>query len=137
MQIIKIKQDDFILVCFGVLVYATVIGFLSDYTNLVYTQSYSTTFLSGLVLQLMVFPTFKLKYFIAAKFKNITFKYSKFVMLLLIWCVMFFSKFIFLEVLDIIFGKYLSFSGFIALIIVIIASTIVTTAFEFIYKKLE
>ena len=130
------KQALFQNMFVGVLLYTVVIGFFNDYTDVLSTESYSTTFLVSVVMQLLTYATFALKDKIKLFYKN---KQGKFVtpaLVFSIWLVLFFSKFIFLAVLDFIFGEQVEFSGFIGIFVVIICLTILQKLSEFIYKKL-
>jgi len=48
----------------NVLLYSVVLGFFNDYTNIISTKSYSTTFLTAFALAMLVYPTFKIKSFL-------------------------------------------------------------------------
>ena len=133
---LNLRQQVFNEMLLGTLIYSVVLGFFNDYTNILITSSYSITFLSAFVIQLLVYPTFKLKSFLAKWWSKRTGKYIKIGMVLSIWLVMFFSKFIFLEVIDIIFGQNVEISGFVGLIIIILTASILTKILDIIYKKI-
>lgn len=130
-----IRQEIFIQMVIGTLIYSVVFGFFSDYTNLVHTNSYSITFIAALLMQLLVYPTFKLKSLIARWFRKKNTKARKVGLVFTIWAILFVSKFIFLEVLNVVLGDYIEI-GFIGIILVIICSTILTKLTQIIYTKL-
>lgn len=115
----------------GSLIYTVVFGFFNDYTNILTTYSYSTTFFSALAMMAMTIPVFRLKSHLAKRFKN-----NKMLMIFSIWAVMFFSKFVFLEALDLIFGDYLYISGFVGLVLIIITATVLQKLASLAYKSL-
>lgn len=117
----------------NVLLYSVVLGFFNDYTNILSTKSYSITFSVAIVLSLMVYPTFKLKSYLAKYFKK---RNQKVALVVSVWAVMFISKFVFLWVLDIIFGDYLEISGFFGLLIIIVAATVLQKTVDYFYQKL-
>jgi hypothetical protein len=116
----------------NVLLYSVVLGFFNDYTNLINTKSYSITFFTAFVLALLVYPTFKLKSYLAKHFKS---RNQKIALVFSVWAVMFTSKFLFLWVLDIIFGSYLEISGFLGLIIIIVTATVLQKVVDYFYRK--
>ncbi len=115
----------------GSLIYTVVFGFFNDYTDILTTYSYSTTFLASLVMMAMTFPAFRLKSHLAKKFRKNTS-----LMILSIWGVMFFSKFIFLGTLDLIFGNYIYISGFVGLVLIIATATILQKLTNVVYHRL-
>jgi hypothetical protein len=129
------KQDLFREIVLGTLLYSVVLGFFNDYTDILSTKSYSTTFAVAIVMQLLTYATFLLKDVIVTKLKqkeNVKKAYIAFS----IWLIMFFSKFIFLAVLDFIFGDNIEISGFIGLLLIIICLTVAQKIVQTIYEKL-
>ncbi len=130
------KQQLFMDMILGILVYAVVLGFFNDYTNILSTKSYSTTFLVAVVMQLLTYGTLKLKSYAVDKLKNNDMFNNKAFIGFIIWLIMFFSKFVFLGVIDFIFGSYVQISGFIGILIIIISVVIFTKLINIIYEKL-
>jgi len=120
----------------GVLLYTVVLGFFNDYTNLLQTKSYSTTFAVAVVLQLLTFATLALKSKVILFYKLYTGKWVTPAMIFTVWFIMFTSKFVFLEILDIIFGKNLEISGFVGLLLIIVVMLVAQKLLETIHKKL-
>lgn len=137
MKIFKLNQKMFNDIVVGTLIYSSVLGFMNDYTNLLSIPSYSTTFLAAFVLQLLIYPTFRFKEKVVEFWNNKLTKYKKIGILLSVWAIMFFSKFIFLEILDIIFGNNFNINGFISLLLIIILGTIFLKLFQLISSKFE
>lgn len=124
----KVFQKDVIPdLIISTLIYSVVLGFFADYTNLINTPSYSTTFLTAVVMSLLVYPTFELKKYLAKHFRE---RGNKTLMVLSVWAVMFVSKFVFLWVLDIIFGEYLEIRGFVSILLIVMIATVLQMAFE-------
>lgn len=48
----------------GTLIYAIVLGFFNDYTDIVYAKSFSTIFLAAFLLEVLTFLTFSLKRYV-------------------------------------------------------------------------
>ncbi len=120
-------------VLFSILINSVVLGFFNDYTEIISTKSYSTTFFVASVLALLLLPTFSLKKFLSRYFKS---KNMKIMVFFSVWFVMFFSKFLFLWVFDKIFGDNLVISGFVGLIIIIVTVTVLSLLINKIYRGL-
>ncbi len=131
------KQRVYRAIVVGTLIYSVVLGFFADYTNVLFTTSYSTTFSMALVMQVMVFPTLLLKKKIANWFKGRSGKYTKFAMVMSLWLVMFLSKFVFLAVLDIVFSGSVEIRGFFGLVAIILCATILQQIADYFDKRLE
>lgn len=112
-----------------------VLGFFNDYTDILDTGSYSTTFAVAVVLQLLTFVTFEFKRRVVATFRSKD-KTSKVALALSVWLIMFVSKFVFLAVIDVIFGNNVSVSGFVGLLLIIACLTLTQSLVERIDKSL-
>ena len=131
------KQKLYRSIVLGTLIYSVVLGFFNDYTDILYTASYSTTFLMALLMQCMVFPTLLLKKRIAKWFRSRDGKYARFGMVFAVWLVMFSSKFVFLAAIDLVFGEAVSISGFVGLLLIIITATLLQTLADYVDAHLE
>jgi hypothetical protein len=125
------KQELFQELLVGSLLYAVVFGFFNDYTDILTTTSYSTTFLAAMVMMLLTFPTFKFKRWIVGRLRG-----HKIAMILCVWLVMFSSKFVFLGVIALVFGDYVKISGFVGLVIIIACVTALQKSAAYAYRKL-
>lgn len=132
---IQVSQQIFQSMMFGILLYAVILGFFNDYTSIIDTKSYSTTFAVAIIMQLLTYYTFALKKWVVRYHqKN---NAEKFVIAFSVWLIMFISKFVFLGVLDRIFGENLNVSGFVGILLVILTFTLLQKMVETVYSKLE
>lgn len=129
-------QDFFREMVLGILVYAVVLGFFEDYTDILSTWSYSITFLAAIVMQVLTYFTFKLKGMVVNRFKGREGKKYLVAMVFGVWLIMFFSKFVFLAVINFIFGEAVSISGFIGLVFIILTMTVVKKTIDAFYLRL-
>lgn len=129
------KQQVFRDMVLGTLLYSVVLGFFNDYTSILSTRSYSVTFACAFVLQLLTYATLELKT-VVVNHHNRKVASSKLLLVLSVWLILFLSKFVFLAVLDVIFGQNVEISGFVGLLAIIICLTLAQNAVEYIYKKL-
>lgn len=130
------KQELFREIVLGTLVYSVVLGFFNDYTEIIHTGTYSTTFLVAVVLEILTFITFWLKGLVVKKFKGREDSRYKVALVFGVWLIMFLSKFVFLAAIDFIFGGNVKVSGFIGLVLIIAIMAISKKIIEIIYGKL-
>lgn len=130
------RQELFREMVLGTLIYAVVLGFFNDYTDILSTTSYSTTFFVAIVMQILTYLTFGLKKIIIRSFKGKEGAKHKVAMGFFVWLVMFFSKFVFLAVIDVIFGQAVEISGFIGLVAIILIMTVSKKLIDIIYDSL-
>ncbi len=120
----------------GTLIYAVVLGFFNDYTSIVEAKSFSTIFLSAIVLEFLTYGAFSLKGNIVKWLKNRNGLYYKILMFFCVWLIMFLSKFVFIWVIDVIFGNNMNINGFFGILILVLAVTIFQKLTNFIFLKL-
>ncbi len=130
------KQQIFITMFVGTLLYSVVLGFFNDYTEILTTTSYSTTFLLAIVMQLLTYGTFALKDVVKSHFNAKQSKYSSVGLIVGVWLVLFLSKFVFLAVIAVVFQDDVQISGFVGLMLIVITLTIAQIAFDYVYTKL-
>lgn len=119
----------------GTLVYSVVLGFFNDYTKILETSSYSSTFLAAFVLQLLTYYTLFLKKWVGSKFTKHS-KKSKFGFGFSVWLILFLSKFVFLATIDFIFGNNVNISGFFGLMFIVVVMTSLKESIDYFFKKL-
>ena len=111
-------------------------GFFADYTNLLRIDSFWILFLAALVMQALTYATLSLKKRTAAWFRSRPGKTNLVALGFSIWAIMFLSKFVFLEVLDIVFGASVEVSGFVGLVLIIAAMLAVEWLIERVDRSL-
>jgi hypothetical protein len=120
----------------GTLLYAVVMGFFNDYTDYLRIESFSTVFLAALVMQALTFFTFSFKGWVSRWYRGRTGTGVKIAPGLSIWAIMFFSKFVFLEVIDIVFGEAVEITSFVGLILIIATMVILSRLIELVDRRL-
>lgn len=130
------KQLVFREMVFGTLVYAVVLGFFADYTSILETKSYSTTFLVAIVMQLLTYLTLLVKQRVVTQFSSSSGIMNKTGLVVGVWLVLFLSKFVFLAVIDVLFGENVQISGFVGLLAIIVTMTIAKELIDYIFAKL-
>ena len=119
----------------GTLLYTVVLGFFNDYTKILSTGSYSTTFAVAMVMQFLTYGTFMIKDSVAQRFRQGE-NPNNLGLILSVWLVLFISKFVFLAVIDTIFGQNVEISGFVGLLVIIACITVAQKSAELLYTRL-
>lgn len=120
----------------GVLLYSVVIGFFNDYTGILHTRSYSITFALAIVLQLLTFATFYIKGLMVKRSRKFSGARAKFALVFGVWVVLFFSKFVFLWAIGVIFKDSVELTGFVNIFIVVLTMTLAQRLLDYIDTKL-
>lgn len=120
----------------GTLIYAVVMGFFNDYTDFLRIESFSTVFLAALVMQALTAATLSVKKRVSSWYQGRTGTGTKIAHGLSIWAIMFFSKFVFLEVINIVFASAVEISSFVGLMLIIAVMVILSGSIEVIDRKL-
>ena len=120
----------------GTLLYSVVIGFFNDYTDILHTGTYSTTFMLAILMQLLTFATFWVKDIVAKRIKALNRPRGKVLLAFGVWLVIFLSKFVFLWAISVVFRDSVQISGFVGLLLVIALMTAVQKLVELIDAKL-
>ena len=130
------KQRVFVDWVLGTLLYAVVLGFFNDYTDLLRIASFSTLFAAALVLQALTAATFRVKDIVTKPFEDRSSRRSRLGYGLSLWAISFFSKFVFLEVIVLIFGSAVKINGFVGLLLIVVTMVAAQKAIEKTYAKL-
>jgi hypothetical protein len=120
----------------GVLLYSVVLGFFNDYTDILHTGTYSTTFAVAIVMQILTFLTFALKDLVLRWLNGRGTPPRKAVVAFSVWLIMFLSKFVFLGAISVIFRGEVMISNFVGLLLIIICMTVAQKLVELAYEKL-
>jgi hypothetical protein len=130
------KQVLFRELFVGSLLYAVVLGFFNDYTDILHTRSYSVTFSVAIVMQTLTYFTFELKDTIVSWFQRRRGWQYKAGMAFTVWLIMFSSKFVYLAVISLIFPHAVEVRGFVGLLLIIICTTVAQKLADLIYERL-
>jgi len=108
----------------GTLIYAVVLGFFDDYTSIVDATSFSSVFLAAIVLQVLTYLVFLLKDVIVAWLKGREGVAYRMLMFFCVWLIGFSSKFVFIWVIDFIFGDKVDINGFLGVLWLVLSVTV-------------
>ncbi len=135
-EVFNSRQIIFKEMFVGTLIYAVVLGFFNDYTDIFYANSFSTIFLCALVMQILTYITFKFKNMVIDWLKGRKGFINKLGMFFSVWAIMFLSKFVFLWVIDFVFGSYVNINNFVGLITIIVVVTLLNKLTDWTFEKL-
>jgi len=135
-NIFTAKQLLFKEVFVGTLIYAVVLGFFNDYTPIVYAKSFSIIFYAAIVLELLTYLAFLLKNTIVSWLKNHQGWIYKVLLFFCVWLVLFLSKFIFIWVIDMVFGNDINIYGFFGIFTVVLCVTVIHKLPDTVFIKL-
>ena len=120
-RVLTNRQALFIGYFLCVLVDLTVLNLFDEYFPRVDIDSFTTSLLAAALLQLLLKLTLGLEHRIADYFKKQAGKSAKYKRMFATWLVLFGSKFVILEAINVVFGDKVRFGGVIPFIIVVIA----------------
>src|SRR5688572_31848786 len=134
------RQRIFLLYFVGALIDLVVLGLFDEYSDRVSVDSFTTMLLASVVLQLLLKATIAVEHRVAGYFKSRPGGWMKFMRFFCAWLVLFGSKFVILEALDLAFGESVKFEGvlhgIVWLIIVVVTMVIVEELVVRIYRRL-
>jgi len=134
------RQRIFLLYFVGALVDLVVLGLFDEYSEHVYVDDFTTMLLASIVLQFLLKGTIAVEHWVASHFKGKAGALWKSLRFFCAWLVLFGSKFVILEALDIAFGDSVQFEGWLHgivwLIIVVVTMVIVEELVVRFYRKL-
>lgn len=130
------KQLVFQELFIGMLIFITTLGMLSEYTNIVQIDSFSFVLLSAFVLELLTFATLWLKKQILEGMKRKFGVGRRLLKLLSVWPILFFSKFVFIWVLDLLFRDNIHINGFFGVLLVVALVTAIQVLVYYVFRRL-
>ena len=131
------RQQLFVRYFTAILIDLTVLNLFDEYWDNVVIGSFTISLLAALLLQILLQITLKVEHRIAAFFKAKTGTAAKVMRVLSAWAVLFGSKFVILEAVNIAFGDQVLFKGpyhgivaFIVVIVVMLAAEVSVIKFN-------
>jgi hypothetical protein len=117
-------QKVFLRYYSGILVDLVVLNLFAEYWSKVFVDSFTTSLLAAIVLQLLLRATIAVEHRVANFFKARPGGFNVFMRWFMAWVVLFGSKFVILEAIATLFGDKVrfegAFHGIIALIVVVV-----------------
>ena len=134
------RQRVFARYLIGTLIDLVVLNLFAQYWDKVFVDTFTTSLLAAIVLQLLLKATIWAEHLVAAPFKGKPGGWNRFMRYFMAWLVLFGSKFVILEVLARIFGENLHFVGWmhgiIPLIVVVVVMLVAEELVVRFYRRL-
>ena len=139
-EVLTNKQRLFVRYYTGVLMDLVVLNLFAEYWKNVYVDTFTTSLLAAIVLQVLLKLTVAVEHRVGAYFKDKPGGWMKFLRFFFAWLVLFGSKFVILEAITQLFGEdvrfYGMFHGIVALIVVVVVMLVAEEAIVRLYRKL-
>lgn len=115
------QQQRFASVVTDVLVYTVVLNLFVEHAESVIIDSFSISILTAAVLKVILDLILRFEHRVSEFFTRFEGAWAKVVQFLAVWAILFGSKFVILEVVDIVFGDHVDLGGFLMVIGIVVA----------------
>ena len=131
------KQQLFVRYFTAILIDLTVLNLFDEYWDLVIIDSFTISMFAAILLQVLLKVTMKIEHHLAEYFKSKPGIMAKFMRYFSAWLVLFGSKFVILEAVNLAFGDRVLFSGplhgivaFIVVLVVMLTAELLVVRFN-------
>jgi len=125
----------------AILIDLVVLNLFVEYSDKVVVDSFTTSLLAAVVLQVLLKATIAVEHWVAAFFKRRPGGFMKFLRFFFAWVVLFGSKFVILEAITLLFGDAVRFEGrfhgIVTLIIVVVTMLVAEELIVRFYRRLS
>jgi hypothetical protein len=129
-------QEIFISWTMDILIYITVLNLFVQYNSNIVIDSFTISILTAILLKILLEIILSFEHMVADFFKSRPGKFSDFMRIIATWLILFLSKFLILEVVDIVFGEHVELGKFLDVIVLVIALMVARAVFQRIYVSL-
>ena len=130
------RQERFLRGMLGVLVDVTILALFVEHWNRFVIDSYTIALLTAILLQAMLKATLALEHRLAEFFRNRTRAGTTALRVLTTWVLLFASKVVILESVDLVFGDDVEFGGLLPFIILVVVMLAAEALIERVYDAL-
>ena len=131
------RQYEFIRYLLYILTDLVVLSLFVEYWDAVVIDSFTISLLTAILLQVLLKVTLVIEHRIAVYFKARPGRWSWLLRVIAAWLVLFGSKFVILELVDIVFGEQVEFGGVVPFIIVVVTMLLAEAIVERVYRALR
>ncbi len=133
---ISSKKQTFMDWTLDLLIYIVILNFFAEYSSSIYFETFTISVLTAIVLKILLVWVISLEHSVSAYFGKKKQDIYKYINLIVAFSILFLSKFVILEIVDILFGTYVEIKGFIPLVAMIITMIVTRKVIDSIYKNL-
>lgn len=136
MYTVTSRQRRFASFMTDVLIYVVVLNLFVEYVDSIIIDSFTISVFTAVLLKLMLDLILAFEHQVSDFFKKWDHSLSNVLRILSVWLILFSSKFLILEVVDIVFGDHVELGGFLSIIFLVIAMMVAREVFARIYEAL-
>lgn len=130
------KQRRFGSVMTDVLIYIVVLNLFVEYASSVVIDSFTISIFTAILLKILLDLVLAFEHRVSEYFKRRDRPLSKVLRVVSVWGILFLSKFVILEVVDIVFGDHVSLGSFWMVIAIVLSMMIARELFARLYFAL-
>ena len=130
------RQSIFFSWTTDALIYIIVLNLFVEYNAKIVIDSFTISIFTAILLKILLEIILKFEHLVADFFKSRPGKLSSFLRFLTTWGILFLSKFLILEVVDIVFGEHVELGKFLDVIVLVVALMVARAVFQWIYMSL-
>ncbi len=119
-----------------VLVYVVVLNLFVEFVYAVVIDSFTISILTAVLLKLLLDLIFRFEHLVSGFFKRRSGAVFRILELVAAWAILFLSKFLLLEIVDIVFGDEVELGGLLDIIALVIALMATRQLFQLFYERL-
>lgn len=130
------RQVTFLSWTKDVLIYTIVLNLFVEYNPTMVIDSFTISILTAILLKVLLETILGLEHRVAEFFKARPGTLSTFLRILSVWSILFLSKFVILEVVDLVFGDHVQLGKFVDVILLVLALMLTRGLFQRAYLAL-
>ncbi len=130
------QQRTFASYATDVLIYVIVLNLFVEYVDAVVIDSFTISIFTAFVLKILLDLILGLEHRVSHYFAQRNRPLSKVLQVISAWAILFASKFLILEVIDLVFGDHVELGGFLQVLALVITLMIARAVFQKIYESL-
>ena len=130
------SQERFVSWVVDVLIYVVVLNLFIEYVPTVITESFTVSILTALLIKLLLVAIAGVEHRIALWFRDREGPLWRALGLASVFGILFLSKFVILEAVDLVFGDRVELGGFVEIVTLIVAMILARIAVDLIYQRL-
>jgi hypothetical protein len=119
-----------------VLIYVVVLNLFVEYVDKIVIDSFTISILTAILLKALLDIILGLEHRVAHFFEGRPGKLSSFMRIMSTWIILFLSKFVILEAVDLVFGEHVELGKFVHVLTLVIALMVAREVFQRIYLAL-
>ncbi len=130
------KKEIFVDWTLDLLIYIIILNLFAQYSSAIYFETFTISIFTAVVLKALLNSIVNLEHYVADFFKRFIGNFARYTSYVTAFLILFLSKFLILEIIDIIFREKVEIHGFIPFVVMIITMIVTRKIIERIYKSL-